>query len=61
MTQKKKVEYQSPRTFAVETKLCDMLCASIVISNEETNSAGRVNRRRNDNVWENGLWDQNRW
>ena len=61
MTQKKKVEYQAPRTSVVETRMCKMICASIGISDDETNSAGRVSRRRNDNVWENGLWDLNRW
>ena len=61
MTQKKKVEYQRPQAFVVETGMCNMICASIGISKEEINTAGRSNRRRNDNVWEEGLWNQKRW
>ena len=56
MTQKKKVGYQAPRTVVVETSMCNMLCASIVISDEETNTAGRVSRRGDRDIWEEGLW-----
>ena len=55
MTQKKKAEYQSPQVFVVETVMCNMLCSSIVISDEEVNTQGRVKRDRAS--WSEGLWN----
>jgi hypothetical protein len=60
MTQKKKAEYQSPQAFEVETVTCNMLCASIVVSDEEVNTQGRASRRRDAAVWSEGLWNKNR-
>lgn len=60
MTQKKKAEYLSPQVFEVETVTCNMLCASIVVSDKEVNTQGRVSRRRDAAAWSEGLWNNNR-
>ena len=51
----KKKEYTRPAILEFELSSCNMLCASIIISDEETNSAGRTSKRRNG--WDNGFWD----
>ena len=56
MTQKKKTGYQQPQATVVAVEMCNLLCSSIVISNEEVNTQGRVSGRRDKDVWSNGLW-----
>ena len=52
----KKKEYTRPEAQEFEVNGCEMICASIVIDDSETNSAGRVSKQRNG--WsENGFWD----
>ena len=52
----KKKEYTRPVALELEVNGCEMICASIVIDDSETNSAGRVSKQRNG--WsENGFWD----
>lgn len=61
MMRKKKVEYQSPQMSVVETIMCNMLCASIEISNDEINTQGRVNKRKEVGAWSEEMWSQKRW
>ena len=51
----KKKEYTRPAILEFELSSCNMLCASIIISDKETNSAGRTSKKRNG--WDNGFWD----
>ena len=52
----KKKEYTKPSALEIEISGCNMLCASIPISDKETNNAGRVSRQGRDG-WKNGLWN----
>ena len=52
----KKREYTMPATLEIEVSGYNMICASITISDEETNSPGRVSKQKR-NGWENGLWN----
>ena len=61
MMRKKKVEYQSPQMSVVETIMCNMLCGSIEISNDEINTQGRVNKRKEVGAWSEEMWSQKRW
>ena len=61
MMRKKKVEYQSPQVSVVEIDMCNLLCASIVISNKEVNTPGRVNHRKDAGAWSEEMWNQKRW
>ena len=61
MMRKKKVEYQSPQVSVVELDMCKLLCASIAISNEEVNTPGRVNHRKDAGAWSEEMWNQKRW
>ena len=61
MMRKKKVEYQSPQVSVVEIDICNLLCASIVISNEEVNTQGRTNQRKDADAWSEEMWNQKRW
>ena len=47
--------YTRPAILEIEVSNCNMLCASIIISNEETNSAGRTSKSDREG-WDNGLW-----
>ena len=49
-----KREYIKPELEIIETDGYEMICASLTISEEETNDPGRVNERRGDwgNLWE---------
>ncbi len=58
---KKKVEYQSPKISVVKAELSNLLCASIVISNDEINTQGRVNKRKEVGAWSEEMWSQKRW
>lgn len=58
MMQKKKAEYQTPQIIVVETIMCNMLCGSIAISDEEVNYQGRVNQRREPGAWSEEMWNQ---
>ena len=51
-----KREYTKPS--ALEIEVCNecMICTSIVISDEETNDAGRVSKQGR-NGWNNGFWN----
>lgn len=57
MRQMKKTEYQKPQADVLEVGTCNLLCSSIVISNEEVNTKGRVDKRRDKDVWSEGLWN----
>jgi hypothetical protein len=61
MMRKKKVEYQSPQMSVVETIMCNMLCASIEFSNDEINTQGRVNKRKEVGAWSEEMWSQKHW
>ena len=61
MMQKKKVEYQPPKISVVKVELSNLLCASIVISNEEVNTQGRTNHRKDAGAWSEEMWNQKRW
>ena len=61
MMQKKKAEYQTPKISVVKVELSNLLCASIVISNEEVNTPGRVNHRKDAGAWSEEMWNQKRW
>lgn len=61
MMQKKKVEYQPPKISVVKVELSNLLCASIVISNEEVNTQGRTNQRKDADAWSEEMWNQKRW
>lgn len=50
----KKKEYTRPEAHVFEVNGCGMICASIPISDKETNDSGRASRNRDG--WENGLW-----
>lgn len=52
----KNKEYTSPTALEIEVSSYKMICASIGISDEETNGSGRVSRQER-NGWENGLWN----
>lgn len=52
----KKKEYTRPEAQVFEVNGCGMICASIIISDEETNDAGRVSKQGRDG-WRNGLWN----
>ena len=58
MMRKKKAEYQSPQVSVVEIDMCNLLCASIVISNEEVNTQGRTNQRKDAGAWSEEMWSQ---
>ena len=58
MMQKKKVEYQPPKISVMKVELSNLLCASIVISNEEVNTPGRVNHRKDAGAWSEEMWSQ---
>ena len=58
MMRKKKVEYQSPQVSVVEIDIRNLLCASIVISNEEVNTQGRTNQRKDAGAWSEEMWSQ---
>jgi hypothetical protein len=45
----------------VETIMCNMLCASIEFSNDEINTQGRVNKRKEVGAWSEEMWSQKRW
>ena len=51
----KKKEYTRPEAQVFEVNGCGMICASIPISDKETNNAGRISRQGRDD-WEN-IWD----
>ncbi len=61
MMRKKKVEYHSPQVSVVEIDIRNLLCASIVISNEEVNTQGRTNQRKDAGAWSEEMWNQKRW
>lgn len=61
MMRKKKVEYQSPQISVVEIDMCNLLCASIEISNDEINTQGRINKRKEVGAWSEEMWRQKRW
>lgn len=48
-----KREYIKPELEIIETDGNEMICTSLLISDEETNTDGRVNGRRGDwgNLW----------
>ena len=52
----KKKEYTRPEAQVFEVNGCGMICASIPISDEETNKPGRVSGQGRDG-WRNGLWN----
>ena len=52
----KKKEYTKPSALEIEISGCNMICASIVIDNEETNTSGRTSIHKR-NGWENGFWE----
>ena len=52
----KKRVYTAPVAQEIELSNCSMICASIVIGDEETNDAGRVSKQGRDG-WNNGLWN----
>ena len=52
----KKKEYTRPEALEFEVNGCEMICASIIISDEETNDAGRVSKQGRDG-WNDGLWN----
>lgn len=52
----KKREYTMPAALEIEVSGCSMICASIVIGNEETNGSGRASQQERKG-WENGLWN----
>jgi len=58
MMQKKKAEYQTPKISVVKIELNNLLCASIVISNEEVNTQGRTNQRKDAGAWSEEMWTQ---
>ena len=58
MMQKKKVEYQPPKISVMKVELSNLLCASIVISNEEVNTQGRTNQRIDAGAWSEEMWSQ---
>ena len=49
-----KREYIKPEMEIIETDGYEMICTSLLISEEEINTVGRVNERRGDwgNLWE---------
>lgn len=51
----KKRVYTVPVAQEIELSNCSMICASIVIDNEETNTSGRTSTYKRDG-WENGFW-----
>lgn len=51
----KKRVYTVPVAQEIELSNCSMICASIVIDNEETNTSGRTSTHKR-NGWENGFW-----
>ena len=53
----KKKEYTRPAILEIEVSACNMICTSIVISNEEINTAGRTSKQERDG-WDNGLWNK---
>ena len=61
MMQKKKAEYQPPKISVMKVELSNLLCASIVISNEEVNTQGRTNQRKDAGAWSEEMWNQKRW
>ena len=52
----KKKEYTRPEAQVFEINGCGMICASIPISDKETNDAGRASKQERDG-WKNGLWN----
>ena len=61
MMQKKKAEYQPPKISVMKVELSNLLCASIAISDEEVNTPGRVNHRKDAGAWSEEMWNQKRW
>lgn len=49
-----KREYIKPESEIIETDGNEMICTSLLISDEETNTDGRVNERHGEwgNLWE---------
>lgn len=54
-----KKEYTKPATQEIEVSGCYMICASILIDNNEVNTGGRSSENRR-NGWENGFWNNER-
>ncbi|MBR5860066.1 MAG: hypothetical protein IKY71_01830 [Bacteroidaceae bacterium] len=50
-----KKEYTKPAALEIEVSGCNMICASILIDNNEVNTGGRSSRNRR-NGWDNGFW-----